>query len=56
MIVISDFYLGCTHLVPHVCMLFAACSIARMYKVWDLLNYNMLYEIEDKQIQEIKIR
>ena len=28
----------------------------KVYKVWDLINYTMLYEIKDKDIQEIKIR
>eukprot|EP00947_MAST-08B_sp_MAST-8B-sp1_P005943 g5943.t1 len=27
----------------------------KIYKVWDLVNYTMLYEIVDKNIQEIKI-
>lgn len=27
----------------------------KVYKVWDLVNYNLLYSISDKGIQEIKI-
>jgi len=27
----------------------------KVYKVWDLVNYNLLYSIEDEGIQEIKI-
>lgn len=29
---------------------------SRVYKVFDLKNYNILYEIRDRNIQEIKIR
>jgi hypothetical protein len=32
------------------------CCCDRIYKVFDLKNYNMLYSISDENVQEIKIR
>jgi hypothetical protein len=32
------------------------CCCDRIYKVFDLKNYTMLYSISDENVQEIKIR
>lgn len=31
-------------------------DVGRIYKVFDLKNYNFLYQISDNNVQEIKIR